>query len=87
MLDKIGINFSWVIREEGKYLAEVLTPKSPKLYNYLWTHRNLGIDKEYKNRVKNYCVYNEKYKFDNGSDCCESYSVSRLIELMSENSF
>ena len=36
--------------------------------------------------VKNYCVYNEKYKLDNGY-CYEDLSVSHLIELMGENSF
>ena len=88
ILNQIGINFSWVLREEGKYFVDVvlLTPKSPTLYNYLSTHGNLGIEKEYKNMVKNYCVYNEKYKLDNGY-CYEDLSVSHLIGLMGENSF
>ena len=89
ILNKLNINFSYVEDENNKQYANVIlmVPKSPVLYNYISTHGNLGIkDENYKNLVKDYCTFGNKYTFDNGY-CYEDLSVSHLIELLGENTF
>lgn len=89
ILNKLSINFSWFEDEVNKELAKVvvMTPKSPVLYNFISTHGNVGIkDEEYKELVKDYCMYGDKYTFDNGYSY-EDLSISHLIESLDENNF
>lgn len=89
ILNKLSINFSWFEDEVNKELAKVvvMTPKSPDLYNFISTHGNVGIkDEEYKELVKDYCMYGDKYTFDNGYSY-EDLSISHLIESLDENNF
>ena len=87
ILNKMGINFSWI-----KYLGNtvrivLLTPKSSILYNYLSTHGIFGIEnKEYKEKVKEFLLSEDKNTFDFGF-CYEDISTSHLIEVMGENNF
>lgn len=87
ILDKLGINFSWIKRTEQSIDIILLTPKSSILYNYLSTHGICGIEnKEYSDKVKEFIQDIEKNGFDYGY-CYEDLSTSHLIESMGEDSF
>ena len=87
ILNKLGINFSWVIREENLVDVIMLTPKSSVLYNYISTHGNMGIEnKKFKLMAQKFSTNTEKYKLDNGYSF-EELSVSYLIEMLGKESF
>ena len=87
ILNKLGINFSWVIRDKKLVDVIMLTPKSSVLYNYISTHGNMGIEnKKFKLMAQKFCTNTEKYKIDNGYSF-EELSVSHLIEMLGKESF
>ena len=89
ILNKLGINFSWVKNRINKELVDIvlLTPKSSILYNYISTHGKFGIkNKEYKEKVKEFINYNMKARFDYGY-CYEYLTISHLTDLIGEENF
>ena len=89
ILNKLGINFSWVTNRINKELVDIvlLTPKSSILYNYISTHGKFGIkNKEYKEKVKEFINYNMKARFDYGY-CYEDLTISHLTDLIGEENF
>ena len=87
ILNKLGINFSWIKRDKDLVDVVVLTPKSSILYNHISTHGKSGIkEKEYKEKVKKFIKEEEKSKFDFGF-CYEDLSISHLIEVLGEGTF
>ena len=87
ILDKIGINFSWINVGRNLVAIVLLTPKSSLLYNYISTHGKFGIEnKEYQQKVKEFLKHNEKNIFDYGYSY-EDVSIAHLKELMGENNF
>jgi hypothetical protein len=89
ILNKLGINFSWVKNRINKELVDIvlLTPKSSILYNYISTHGKFGIkNKEYREKVKEFINDNKKARFDYGY-CYEDLTISHLTGLIGEENF
>ena len=89
ILNKLGINFSWLEMEGMKDTVVVilLTPKTSVLYNYISTHGGVGIKNiEYKTKAIEFCNHSTKSSTDYGY-CYEDFSVSYLSSILGRHSF